>query len=335
MPVRSAVFPDRSTLLSAVRGVLDQYSGTAVTVRQLYYRLVAGGVIPNVIRSYKNLVAALSDWRRSGDIDFSAFEDRTRHMSHMDTGMRTDDPAAWARFFLQQGVENAKNYSLARWYGQQERVIVAVEKQALEGPFTEICRELDVDLVVARGYPSLSYLHEIAQAILDPRVNDGRDTVVLYFGDHDPSGQNIPEVIERDLGGLFSARFELIRVALNPDQVEEMELIPAPVKLTDSRANTFIAEHGEEVYELDAIEPNTLQQMIRDAVNEHFDDDIYEGMVDTVEKGKRKISRLLKKGGIEKLLKDLAEQARTQIRGSSDDEEGDEDQDEDDEEEAS
>lgn len=320
------VFPDRTTLLAATRRVLTQYEGTAVTVRQLYYRLVAGGIIPNVLRSYKNLVAALSDWRRHRLIPFNAFEDRTRSMNRLDVGERFDDPAGWARYFLEEGVRKAKNYQLARWFGQDERAVVAVEKQALEGPFTQVCQELGVDLVVARGYPSLSYLAEIADALhRDDKATDDRANVILYFGDHDPSGQNIPEVIERDLRGLFGARFTLERVALNPDQVDEMDLIPAPVKLTDSRATGFIAEHGEDVYELDAIEPNALQDMIRDAVNEHFDEDAFDERNGLVERGKRKIARLLQRGGVERLLRQLAEQAR-QAENEPDDEEADGDE---------
>ena len=306
-------FPDRTTLLAATRRVLAQYEGTAVTVRQLYYRLVAGAIIPNVLRSYKNLVAALSDWRRSRQIPFDAFEDRTRTMSRLDVGERFDDPAGWARYFLEDGVRKAKNYQLARWFGQDERVVVAVEKQALEGPFTQVCQELGVDLVVARGYPSLSYLSEIADALHpEDKATDGRANVILYFGDHDPSGQNIPEVIERDLRALFGARFTLVRVALNPDQVDEMDLIPAPVKLTDSRAGNFVEEHGENVYELDAIEPDTLQEMIREAVDEHFDEETFDERNEIVEKGKRKIARILQRGGIERLLRQLAELARSE-----------------------
>lgn len=319
MPVQ---FPNRPTLLQNVRAILQQYQGTAVTVRQLYYRLVAAGVIPNVLRSYKNLVGALSEWRRSRQIPFNAFEDRTRHMTRLDVGERVDDPVRWCRFWLEQGVRDAKNYQLARWFGQQYRVVVAVEKQALEGPFTEVCQELNVDLVVARGYPSLSYLRDIANAMQrTDRASDGRDNVLLYFGDHDPSGQNIPEVIERDLRGLFGLHFTLVRVALNPDQVQEMDLIPAPVKLTDSRAAGFVEQHGDEVYELDAIEPNALQDMIREAVQEYFDDDTYEDQQSKVTRGKSKIARLLQRGGVERLLHQLAESTQ-QDQDDEDDHEG-------------
>jgi hypothetical protein len=307
MPVEAVPFPDRATLLAAVRRILAQYEGTAVTVRQLYYRLVAAGKIPNNLRAYKNVVAALSKWRRDGEIPFDAFEDRTRGMNRLDRGERRDDPVNWARYFLKKGVDDAKNYQLARWFGQEYRVVVAVEKQALEGPFTEVCEELDVDLMVCRGYPSLSFLKEVADALDgSDRARNRRQNVLLYYGDMDPSGLGIPDTVKRDLGGgLFGKDFLFERIALTREQADEMDLIPAPVKLTDSRAERFVEEHGEEVFELDAIEPDRLQEMIRESVDEYFDDNEAERRDLLVAKGKKKIAKILRDGGVDRLVADL------------------------------
>lgn len=302
-------FPDRDALLEGVKGVLAQYSGTAVTVRQLYYRLVAAGLIPNNLRSYKNLGAALTQWRRGKRLPISAFEDRTRGMKRLDRGWRRDDPDGWLRGWVKEAISRAEGYDLARWAGQDRRVVVAVEKQALEGPFEEVCEELAVDLAVCRGYPSISFLHEVSGALSrgDPD-RAGRENVVLYFGDLDPSGLNIPETVERDLGaGLFGQRFEFRRIALTREQVDEYSLIPAPVKLTDSRAAGFVAEHGEEVYELDAVEPLTLQGLIRSAVEEYWDEDANDERERQVEEGRKRIAARIEKAGLRQLLKDLGE----------------------------
>jgi hypothetical protein len=299
----AAVFPSREALLEGVQAVLATYAGTPITARQCYYRLVAAGIIPNNTRAYKNLIAALTKWRREGTVPIEAFEDRTRGMTLLDRGWREDDPMGWARAWLNEGLKQARAYSLSRWYKQPERVVVAVEKQALEGPFTEVCTERGVDLAVCRGYPSISFLREVAERMKDEDVADGRTLWLLYFGDHDPSGQDIPRSVREDLEGLFSVQLEYHRVALNPDQVEEMSLIPAPVKLTDSRAGSFVAEHGEDVYELDAIDPHALQNIIREAIDEHFDDDVFEEQQNAIENGRELIEAQLKKGGIDKLLK--------------------------------
>lgn len=304
----AAFFPPREELLGAVRTVLAQYAGTAVTVRQLYYRLVAAKAIPNTIRSYKNLVAALTTWRRSKALPLSAFEDRTRGMNRLDKGWREDDPKGWLKAWFEEAVKRSRGYQLARWAGQEYRVLVSVEKQALEGPFTEVCEELEVDLAVCRGYPSLSFLNEVAAAMKrgDPAL-DGRTNVLLYFGDFDPSGLNIPEVISRDLGEFFRVPFEFRRVALTREQIDERDLPPAPVKLTDSRAGGFVNEHGEEVYELDAIEPRELQDLIRTAVDEWWDEDAFDERERQVEEGRELIGRLMDEAGIREFLSRLSE----------------------------
>jgi hypothetical protein len=293
-------------LLVAVQDILARYHGTAVTVRQLYYRLVAERVIPNTQKSYKNLGAALTVWRRSREISLDAFEDRTRRMNRLDDGWRNDNPELWTEAWFKEAVKQARSYHLARWYQQDYRVVVAVEKQALEGPFTEVCTELAVDLAVCRGYPSLSFLNEVADALGgDDPQRDGRQNVLLYFGDFDPSGLNIPEVVERDLLSFFRSEVEVHRMALTRPQIDERNLPPAPVKLTDSRAAGFVSEHGEEVYELDAIEPLELQELIRASVDEYFDDRQAVARDALVAEGLDRIDSLLQKAKIGEFLASL------------------------------
>ena len=297
-------FPERKTLFNSVQSVLAAYNGNAVTVRQLYYRLVAGGVIPNNIRSYKNLGAALTTWRRSGDLSISEFADRTRGMLNSDIGWRSDMPKSWLKSTMQEALWTAEHYELAKWYGQKYKVTVFVEKQALEGPFQEVCESLEVDLAVCRGYPSLSFLREASERIVDDD-NDGRENVILYFGDLDPSGLNIPETIERDLEDLFELEFVFKRIALTHDQVREMALIPAPVKTTDSRSSRFIEENGELVYELDAIEPTKLKSIIRASVLKYFDFDIERDKIEREKEGRKIIKPFLDKSGIRKMMEEL------------------------------
>ncbi|MDE1821198.1 MAG: hypothetical protein KGJ23_07815 [Euryarchaeota archaeon] len=248
-------------------------------------------------------------------------------MKVLDQGWRNDNPKGWLLACLKGSVQAAENYELARWYGQPKRVVVAVEKQALEGPFEQVCQELEVDLAVCRGYPSISFLKEMSDVMRDSK---GRENVLLYFGDHDASGQDIPRAVREDLGpSLFHNHFEYERIALNPEQVSEYNLDPAPLKLSDSRASGFAEKFGDEVYELDAIEPNALQDIIRDAVNEHFDDDIFEDREGRVEKGKKLISGILKRRGVHKLLKELEEGVGD--TEDTDDEDSDDDDSDDDE----
>lgn len=299
-------WPGPEEVFSAVKLVLAKYRGTPITVRQLYYRLVAGGIISNVQRNYKNLVASLTKWRKAGSIPYDAFEDRTRGMSTHDSGWRKTDPDGWLFGYLDMAIRQARNYKLARWAGQKYRVVVAVEKQALEGIFESVCSELHVDLAVCRGYPSLTFIKEIADAL--DRSGE-RENIVLYFGDFDPSGINIPETIERDLSELFGASFTLERIALNIDQAQDMELIPAPPKTGDSRAAGFVAEHGDEVFELDAIEPDALVNLIHSHVSEYYDSVAAEDREALEEEGQERINKLLKDNGIEDFMNKLRKDA--------------------------
>lgn len=289
---------NESIPLDVVRDILEGYD-IQITVRQLYYRMVAAGVIPNNQRSYKRLVAQTTKWRKDRSLDLNAFNDLTREViKHDEEGSEVDDPTRWARGYMLGGIEAAQQYKLKRWFGQRTKVIVAVEKQALQGPFEQVCAELEVDLMVMRGYPSLSFLRDIADRIEenDLRTRDGemQETVLLYFGDYDPSGINIPESIEENLRDFFSLDFTMERIALNEDQVAQMNLIPAPVKMTDSRAATFIERHGTDVYELDAVEPRALQLMIRQAIAAYWSTNIGAMADSLAQQGREEITRKLR-----------------------------------------
>jgi hypothetical protein len=290
-------YPNRRELLEGITTVLRQYQGIAVTDRQIHYRLVAAGVYPNTFKSYHNLlVPGLVKWRRDGTIDMDAIEDRTRRLLLHEYGVFYNEPLRRLKRLLQSAIGRAQDFELARWYRQPYKVLVAVEKQAMEGPFAQVCNELEVDLAVLRGYSSLSYTNEIAKHL---KIDTTRKVVILYFGDLDPSGLNIPEVLERDLYSAFDVDFELQRVALTHEQVDKMNLIPAPVKIGDTRAAKFIDEHGEDVYELDAIEPTTLQQMIRTEISKYFDESIHKENGKLSKEGRDKINKALEETNIE------------------------------------
>lgn len=72
-----------------------------------------------------------------------------------------------------------------------------------------------------------------------------------------------------------SAKMKFERLALNMDQIEELNPPPNPAKVTDSRANKYIEEYGESCWELDALEPAYIDNLIRTAVAKYRDDDLY------------------------------------------------------------
>lgn len=263
--------PDRLALISKINGVISEYAqqGFSLTLRQAYYQMVARAIIPNNERSYKNLGNLISDARLAGLIDWTAIEDRTRNLrgrSHWTDPGSIIDSAAYS-------------YHLDYWAGQRNYVEVWVEKDALVGIVGQICEKLDVNYFSCRGYVSQSEMWGAARR-LHKRQQAGQHLVLLHLGDHDPSGRDMSRDIQERLATFETYGVEFHRLALNMDQIELYNPPPNPTKLTDSRATGYIDEFGMECWELDALEPTVIRDLIRDNVNEFRDAKLYQEIVD-------------------------------------------------------
>ena len=240
-------------LVQRINGVIEDYDaqGYSLTLRQVYYQMVARDIIPNNERSYKNLGSLINDARLAGLIDWHAIEDRTRNLrgrSHWEKPGDVIDSAAYS-------------YHLDYWEGQENYVEVWVEKDALVGIVGQICNKLDVNYFSCRGYVSQSEMWSAAQRLLR-RKKKGQNIVLLHLGDHDPSGIDMSRDIQ-DRNSLFdNLCLEFHRLALNMDQIEQYGPPPNPTKLTDSRATGYIRDYGHECWELDALEPSVISDLI-------------------------------------------------------------------------
>lgn len=266
----------KATIVSGAKNIISQYGGMRLTVRQIYYRLVASQVIPNNIGSYRSVVQALVDARRDGDIPYTDIEDRTRSI-HVPKGQEEYTAASTFVAYYDHLKNLDRKYDIPRWWGQPNKVMVLVEKQALASLFEQVTDQSGVDLVVCRGYPSLTLLYEVSERLQD--VDDGTEHIqLLYFGDFDPSGADIERSVGDSLETDFDVDFEIERVAITMDQIKQYSIPPAPAKTTDSRYEKFVADTGVAwQIELDAIEPKQLQDIIEDAVEQRFDQDIFDG----------------------------------------------------------
>lgn len=245
---------------SIVRDYMTQ--GYVLTVRQLYYQLVARGHIENTERSYKNTTNLVNDARLAGLVDWGGIEDRTREFIRRS---RWESGGAILKAVSQQ-------FHMDHWEGQRNRVFVIVEKEALAGVLERVCHTLDVPLLAARGYPSGTVLREFAVSDLITARNDGQTPVILHLGDHDPSGIDMT----RDLGerlAMFAEtrRVELIRIALTMDQIEEQKPPPNPAKTTDSRFESYMEQYGDESWELDALTPEYLSGLVEQHILDWVD----------------------------------------------------------------
>lgn len=234
-----------------------QAQGFSLTLRQLYYQFVARGLIANTERDYKRIGNIVSDARRAGRIDWRAIEDRTRFVRRLSSW---GDP--------QSILQSAKDsYHRDLWEQQAKRIEVWIEKDALVGVIEGICQENDVPFFSCRGYVSDSEMWRAAMRML-LSGKEGQGTLVLHLGDHDPSGIDMTRDIEDRLR-LFTQEgvdLEVRRIALIMEQVEEQNPPPNPAKVTDSRYEGYSAEFGEESWELDALEPRFIADLIRDNI---------------------------------------------------------------------
>lgn len=258
--------------------ILDDYQaqGLRLTLRQLYYQLVTKNVIVNSEKEYKKLGSLVSDARLAAEMDWGAIEDRVRQPRIL-----SDYPS------LRAAVEHmASTYRLPRWRGQENYVELWVEKDALAGVLEPLANEFHVTMMVNRGYSSQSAMYEAAQrfkeyAQPDTGINP-RCCFLLYLGDHDPSGEDMVRDIQARLE-MFEVDVIVRKVALTMAQVQQYQPPPNPAKMSDSRARAYVKKHGRSSWEVDALPPAVLQQIIRSEIEQLVD----RGKMDAVKREER------------------------------------------------
>lgn len=245
-------------LIDECNRVIYRYrqQGYDLTLRQLYYQLVASNIIANKQSEYKRLSSILSEARLAGLVDWSAIVDRMRNLQGVTHWRSPRDIMDAAH----------RGYALDKWLKQPNRVEVWVEKDALSSVVAGACRPLDVDYFSCRGYVSLSAMWRAGQRLAGYIEDNDQDVTILHLGDHDPSGMDMTRDIEKRLSLLSGYLISVKRVALNRGQIQRYNPPPNPVKLTDARAGGYVAQYGHDSWELDALEPSVLAGVIEDAV---------------------------------------------------------------------
>ena len=243
-------------ILAAAADIVASYEETGVTLRQLFYRLVAAELLPNTQNAYKGLSKKTAAARRAGA--FPDLIDRTRVIYRHAAWDSPED----ARQALRE------QYRRDRTEGQEYTVYVGVEKAGMVAQLEQWFGDLGLPILALGGYSSQTYAKDVSK----DAAAQGRPTVLLYAGDFDPSGEDIPRDF-RERSGCFDI---VRRVALTPEQVRDYALPPQPGKSTDSRAGGFVAKHGRLVQvELDALPPETLRELYEAAVAEYWDMSAY------------------------------------------------------------
>lgn len=340
---------EKQQLAAYIVDVCETYleNGDTLTLRQLYYQLVARDVIPNHIKAYKKIGAIKDDLVYSGYLDWSVFEDRGRqpHIAYYENSVEGS---------LQRTLSS---YVLNRQAGQPRAIEVWSEKDAISGILKSVTDPYTIRLVINKGYNSSTSMHE-AYRRFAKTILDDRKVTILYFGDHDPSGldmirdirdrlifmlcngellddkiakwwefcnyslsdvilsdpkysviydyletEDIPEHVVRltweGITSLFLEEKEALEVkhiGLTQEQIAKYNPPPNPAKIKDPRAKSYIAKHGQVSWEVDALSPNVMREIVSREIREAMDLEIYQ---DVLERELRDRTRL--KSMIEKL----------------------------------
>lgn len=283
--------------------VLNEYAdqNIVLTLRSLFYQFVARNLFPddrkwrwtgsrwardpngtkNAEPNYRWLSSIISDARLAGLVDWDHLIDRTRHLADLEHFDSASDAltklAGW--------------YHIDMWENQKYRPEVWIEKDAVVGYIEPVCHRWDVPYFSCRGYTSQSEMWRAGMRVLDHA--DGRQIpIILHFGDHDPSGIDMSRDIGDRLQMFCGSRIQFERLALNWDQIEGTDLPPSPAKLTDSRAEGYIAEFGDDSWELDAMEPKQLQDLIEGFIKDLVKDKVWTADLERKRSVKAKLSEL-------------------------------------------
>ena len=255
---------ESSDIIRKCSTILAEYSsqGYTLSLRQLYYQLVARDIVENTVKSYKRVGGIVSDARLAGLLDWNMIEDRGRVLvqnSHWNTPADILKSAAYS-------------FRMDRWVGQPCYVEVFVEKDALSGILVPVCREMDVKFTANKGYSSSSAMYEASKRIIEAH-NSEKEVHVIYLGDHDPSGIDMTRDIQERFVMFTEDTIDIHihRLALNYDQVEQWNPPENPAKESDSRFADYAKSYGESSWELDAVEPATLAGLVRDQITSLID----------------------------------------------------------------
>lgn len=272
---------EHQTVIERANTILEAMAarGYDLTLRQLYYQFVSQNWLANNDKSYKRLGTIISDARRAGLIDWDHIVDRTRH---------TRQPPSWGSPAAIVAA-CAGQFNVDWWAGQPYRPEVWIEKDALVGVLEVACAPWQCPYLSCRGYTSDSEIWSSAQRMRAHAEND-QTPIVFHLGDHDPSGIDMSRDIQERLN-LFGAggacQIEVRRIALTMQQVEEVQPPPNPAKQTDSRFTEYAVLYGDESWELDALNPEYIGNLIRAEMEAIIETEPWDAARARMEEGRR------------------------------------------------
>lgn len=269
--------------LQVINNILEEYEaeGYKLSLRQLYYQLVSKNIISNNIAEYTKLSVLLTKGRMGGVVDWEIIEDRVRK-PHLRGSW--ESPKSILRSALY-------SYRKDRQKGQNTYIEVWIEKDALSGVLKKVCEKYHINLMVNRGYSSTSAMYDSFKRF-EEQIDKGKNCVILYLGDHDPSGLDMIRDIKERLD-IFGVDVEVKAIALTQSQIKQYNPPPNPAKIKDKRADNYIREFGRVCWEVDALTPQTLNSLVEKHLLNYIDMDLYNQVLKDEEKDKLLLEKVM------------------------------------------
>jgi len=257
---------DAKALLDAVGVVLAAFRAQLpLTIRQIFYRLVATTGFPKSEKAYRRLAEILNRARRGGLIPWNAIRDDGFHRPG---NLGWDGPDD----VLSSIGDTLGRFTLDRQTGQDRRVVVWCEAGGMVPQLANVCRVFSVPVYSSGGFDSVTVKHDLASEFAAMG-----NVLVFHIGDHDPSGVHVFGSLDADIRAFLDAmggRAEFVRLAVTPDQIDEHDLPTSPPKTTDRR--TF---EGDTV-QAEALPPDVLADVVRDAIDGALDAEIFQAALE-------------------------------------------------------
>ena len=281
---RGALGKKTKDLIRAIQEILERIK-SPMTTRQVFYQCLSSHAVPATAGGYNQVQRLLVDLRRNGTIPADRIVDRTRAMHRVSLWESLEDAFVSLKTF----------YRRNPFRTQQIVPFIGMEKDALAEVISDVVDEYGVPLFVTRGYPSVALLQDWADEIRALNMQE-KEVRIFYFGDFDPSGVDIPNAIERELGEL-GVEFKFTVSALLESDIMQYNLLPQVLKEDDTRRPKFEKMHGRHGYELDALDPDVLRQRIRDIIESCIDKKAWGELIQAEQSDRLELDKLIETMG--------------------------------------
>jgi hypothetical protein len=266
--------------LDQIRAVLEEYAAhLPLTIRQIFYRLVAAHDFPKTENDYKRLCRVLNRARRAEIISMEDIRDDGATILKPYTYSSAED-------FLRTLRRRAENLRLDRTIGQPTRLVVICEAAGMAPQLEQVANEYGITVMANGGFDSLTDKHNFAEEIAD----QARPTEVLHIGDHDPSGAHIFLALSEDVIAFterLGGEVTFTRLVVTPKQIKQYRLPTAPPKPTDGRA------FRGQTCQAEALPPDVLANILRTAITDRLDERAYKRVLADERRARRTVMERL------------------------------------------